>query len=119
MSENPSPRIGAINYGLLVPLLLNTLMVQTVVSITRVTTSYRAVELELPVIWIGVISAAFAIVPLGIAVWVGRFIDRGNDALAAWIGASVLVAGGVLVAQSSDAMACFSAPRFWASGSCS
>jgi predicted MFS family arabinose efflux permease len=91
MSENPASRAGGINYRLLIPLLLNTLTVQTVVSITRVTTSYRAVELELPLIWIGVISAAFAILPLGMAVWVGRFIDRGNDALAAWIGASLLV----------------------------
>jgi len=84
-------RSGPINLVLYVPLLLNTMAVQTVVSITRVTTSYRAVELELPLIWIGVISAAFAILPLGMAVWVGRFIDRGNDALAAWIGASLLV----------------------------
>jgi predicted MFS family arabinose efflux permease len=74
-----------------VPLLLNTLAVQAVISITRVTTSYRAVELGLPVLWIGIISAAFAILPLGLAVWVGRFIDRGHDARAAWIGASLLL----------------------------
>lgn len=84
-------RSGPIDLTLYVPLLLNTAAVQTFVSITRVTTSYRAVELELPMIWIGIISAAFAILPLGMAVWVGRFIDRGNDALAAWIGASLLV----------------------------
>jgi predicted MFS family arabinose efflux permease len=84
-------RSGPIDLTLYVPLLLNTAAVQTLVSITRVTTSYRAVELELPLIWIGIISAAFAILPLGMAVWVGRFIDRGNDALAAWIGASLLV----------------------------
>ena len=84
-------RSGPIDLTLYVPLLLNTAAVQTFVSITRVTTSYRAVELELPLIWIGIISAAFAILPLGMAVWVGRFIDRGNDALAAWIGASLLV----------------------------
>jgi predicted MFS family arabinose efflux permease len=83
-------RSGQINFALYVPLLLNTLAVQVVISITRVTTSYRAIELGLPVLWIGIISAAFAILPLGLAVWVGRFIDRGNDALAAWIGASLL-----------------------------
>jgi predicted MFS family arabinose efflux permease len=85
-------RSGPVDYTLFVPLLLNTMAVQTVVSITRVTTSYRAVELDLPVVWIGIISAAFAILPLGMAVWVGRFIDRGHDALAAWIGAALLVA---------------------------
>ena len=85
-------RSGQINFTLFVPLLLNTLAVQAAVSITRVTTSYRAVELDLPVVWIGIISAAFAILPLGMAVWVGRFIDRGHDALAAWIGAALLAA---------------------------
>jgi predicted MFS family arabinose efflux permease len=83
-------RSGPIDFTLFAPLLANTLAVQAVISITRVTTSYRAVELGLPVIWIGVISAAFAILPLGLAVWVGRFIDRGHDAHAAWIGASLL-----------------------------
>lgn len=64
---------GQINLVLYIPLLLNTVAVQTVISVTRVTTSYRAVELGLPVVWIGVISAAFAILPLGVAVWLGRF----------------------------------------------
>ena len=85
-------RSGQFNFALYIPLLLNTLAVQAAVSITRVTTSYRAVELDLPVVWIGIISAAFAILPLGMAVWVGRFIDRGHDALAAWIGAALLAA---------------------------
>jgi MFS family permease len=87
-----SARSGQINLALFVPLLLNTLAVQVLISITRVTTSYRAVELDLPVIWIGIISASFAILPLGLAVPVGRFIDRGHDAFAAWIGASLLLA---------------------------
>ncbi|MPZ58761.1 MAG: MFS transporter [Rhizobiales bacterium] len=85
-------RSGQFNLALYVPLLLNTIAVQAVISITRVTTSYRAVELDLPVVWIGIISAAFAILPLGLAVWVGRFLDRGHDARACWIGASLLVA---------------------------
>jgi predicted MFS family arabinose efflux permease len=84
-------RSGHVNLVLFLPLLLNTLAVQVVISITRVTTSYRAVELDLPVLWIGIISASFAILPLGLAVWVGRFTDRGYDALAAWIGASLLL----------------------------
>ena len=83
-------RSGQFNLALYLPLLANTLAVQAVVSVTRVTTSYRAVELGLPVIWIGIISAAFAILPLGLAVWVGRYIDRGHDARAAWIGATLL-----------------------------
>ena len=67
-----SARSGQVNLALFVPLLLNTLAVQVLISITRVTTSYRAVELDLPVLWIGVISASFAILPLGLAVPVGH-----------------------------------------------
>jgi predicted MFS family arabinose efflux permease len=43
------------------------------------------------VVWLGVISAAYAIIPLMLAVWVGRFVDRGHDALATWIGGVLLV----------------------------
>jgi MFS family permease len=62
-----------------------------VVSIVRVTTSYRAVELGLSVVWLGVISAAIAVLPMLLAVTVGRYIDRGNLTQTARIGA-VLIA---------------------------
>ena len=81
------------DYGLLVPLLLNSLVGQTVISIVRITTTYRAVELGLSVVALGVITAAFALLPIFIAVWVGRFTDRGHDALAAWIGGGLISAG--------------------------
>jgi predicted MFS family arabinose efflux permease len=84
-------RSGNFDLTLMVPLLLNTAAVQVVISITRVTTSYRAIELDLPVVWLGIISAAYSIIPLALAVWVGRFIDRGHDALATWIGGALLV----------------------------
>jgi len=79
------------DYRLLVPLMLNVAIIQAVYAIVRVTTSYRAIELELPVVWLGIISATFAILPIIFAVQVGRFLDRGKDAQAAWIGASLLV----------------------------
>src|SRR5260370_28530968 len=73
-------RRSDINYRLLIPLLFSAAAVQVVVAIVRVTTSYRVVELDLPVIWLGIISAAYAILPAFIALWLGRFIDRGPDA---------------------------------------
>lgn len=79
------------DYRLLVPLMLNVTIIQAVYAIVRVTTSYRAIELQLPVIWLGIISATFAILPIIFAVQVGRFLDRGKDAQAVWIGASLLV----------------------------
>ncbi|HJY19254.1 MAG TPA: hypothetical protein VJ353_16590, partial [Xanthobacteraceae bacterium] len=84
-------RTGDVNYRLLVPLLLNVAIIQAVYAIVRVTTSYRAIELNLPVVWLGIISATFAILPIIFAVQVGRFLDRGKDAQAAWLGASLLV----------------------------
>jgi predicted MFS family arabinose efflux permease len=80
-----------IDFSVLVPLLLYSTLIQTIYAIVRVTTSYRAIELDLPVIWLGVISATFAIAPTLLAVWVGRFLDRGHDARAAWIGSGILI----------------------------
>jgi len=80
------------DYRLLVPLLLHSVIIQAVYAIVRVTTSYRAIELNLPVIWLGIISAAFALLPIFLAVWVGRFMDRGNDAQASWLGSGLLAA---------------------------
>ncbi len=76
---------------LLIPLLGNTMAVQVAILVVRVTASYRVVELGLPPIWLGVISCSFALVPIGLAVWVGRFNDRGNDARANWIGSGLQI----------------------------
>jgi len=84
-------RSSDIDYRLLVPLLLNSTIVQAVYAIERVTTSYRVIELDLPVIWLGIIASAFAILPIFLGVWVGRFLDRGNDAQATWFGCGLLV----------------------------
>src|SRR3954454_12611895 len=80
-----------IDYRLVVTVMFTALTEQTVVSILRVTTSYRAVELGLSVVWLGVITAIYAILPIIFAVQIGRFIDRGNDAKTAWIGGGLLV----------------------------
>lgn len=81
---------GQIDYRLLVPVLINALLIHAVIAIIRVTTSYRAVELDLSIIWLGVISATYAVFPIFLAVWVGRFIDRGNDAVTVWIGSALI-----------------------------
>jgi MFS family permease len=84
-------RASDIDYRLLVPLVVHSAVIQTIYAIVRVTTSYRAIELNLPVVWLGVITATFAILPMLLAVWLGRFLDRGHDAEAAWIGSGVFV----------------------------
>ena len=67
------------NYRFVVPLLMTALLEQVTTSLVRVTTSYRVLELGLSEVWLGIITAAFAILPMVLAVTVGRFIDRGNE----------------------------------------
>ena len=94
-----------------IPLLLTAIFEQTVTSTLRVTTSYRAVELGLSVVWLGIITAFFAILPMLFAVRVGRFIDRGNDARTAAIGSCLMMgaAGGFVLSQSLPALLIFTA----------
>jgi predicted MFS family arabinose efflux permease len=86
-------RNSDIDYRLLVPLLVSTALVQMCTALIRVTTSYRAIELDLSIVWLGVIAAAFALFPILVAVRVVRFIDRGHDAHTAWIGAAGFLLG--------------------------
>lgn len=82
-------RNSDVDNRLLIPLLISTLLVQMVTSMVRVTTSYRAIELDLSIVWLGLIAATFAICPILIAVRVGRQIDRGYDAQTTWLGAGI------------------------------
>jgi predicted MFS family arabinose efflux permease len=93
MTEEPSARVAPpsdIDYRLLVPFLVHVTLTQTLILIIRITTSYRAIELGLPVIWLGIIATGFAIIPVFTALQVGRWIDRGNDARATQLGAALV-----------------------------
>jgi MFS family permease len=78
-----------IDYRLLIPFLSHVVLTQTLILIVRITTSYRAIELGLPVLWLGIIATGFAIIPAFTALQVGRWIDRGNDARAVWLGSAL------------------------------
>lgn len=88
--SSPGTADPRFDYRLHIAVLVFSVLVQTVAALIRVGTSYRVLELGLPVIWLGVIFSSFALLPVIIAIHVGRFIDRGNDALAAWIGSAVV-----------------------------
>src|SRR5215813_9937706 len=93
MIEEPSARVAPesdIDYRLLIPFLAHVMLIQTLILIVRITTSYRAIELGLPVVWLGIIATGFAIIPVFTALRVGRWIDRGNDARAAWLGSALV-----------------------------
>ena len=92
MTQEPStsPQRSDIDYRLLIPFLAHVTLTQTLILIIRITTSYRALELGLPVVWLGIIATGFAIIPAFTALRVGRWIDRGNDAAANRIGSSLV-----------------------------
>src|SRR5258707_13600943 len=93
MIEEPSARVAPesdIDYRLLIPFLAHVMLVQEVILLGRITASYRAIELGLPVVWLGIIATGFAIIPVFTALRVGRWIDRGNDARAAWLGSALV-----------------------------
>jgi hypothetical protein len=89
--DRAGPAAMAMHFRLLFAILSTAFIEQTVVSIIRVTTSYRAVELGLSVVWLGTITAVYALLPIIVGVQVGRFIDRGHEALTTWIATGLLV----------------------------
>jgi MFS family permease len=86
-----APAANDLNWPLFAGLISHTVTVNAVVALARVTTSYRAIELDLSIVWLGIIASGFSLVPVFLAVTVGRFIDRGYDALSAWIGATLML----------------------------
>ena len=84
----PAPDI---DWTVLAPLIAHVVLTHAVVAVVRVTVSYRTIELGLPPAWLGVISAGFAVLPIFLALRIGRYIDRGHDAQAAWIGSALMM----------------------------
>ncbi len=81
-----------IKYRLLIPFLLHSALFQIVTSLTRVTVSYRAIELDLPITWYGAISSGYALLPIFVALPLGRWIDTGRDSQAIWAGSALTLA---------------------------
>jgi len=72
------------------------------IPLVRVGTSYRAIELDIPVIWIGVIGASFAMLPVAFAIPIGKMMDRGHDSRAAQVGALLSLAGSMILWLAPD-----------------
>ena len=79
---------------LLLVLLLHSALTQVVTFVLRPTTAYRAIELDVPAAWLGVLTASFAVVPLVLAVPSGQATDRFGEQ-------RVMLAGSVLVVASA------------------
>jgi MFS family permease len=90
MTQEPSGRSEDIDFRLLAAFLSHVVLMQSLILVLRITTSYRALELGLPLVWLGIIATGFAIIPAFTALQVGRWIDRGNDARAIWLGSALV-----------------------------
>jgi MFS family permease len=62
----------------IVPMLLVACLMQIVIPLARVATTYRALDLGLDAAYIGLLSAAFALLPVLLSVAIGRFNDEGR-----------------------------------------
>lgn len=85
-------------------LLLQSALTQVVTFVLRPTTSYRAIELEVPAAWLGALTASFAVVPLLLAVPTGQVTDRFGERRVMLVG-SVMIAlsGAVFVTERGGA----------------
>lgn len=85
-------------------LLAHALLLQLATFVVRPAAAYRALELGVQPALLGLIAASFAIVPLLVAVLVGRATDAGRDPEVLCAGAVLLVAAGVGLLLSADSL---------------
>lgn len=81
----------SINWALLLPLLACGALVQVTVPLARIYTSYAAIEMQLPAASLGLLSSAFALLPVLLAISIGRYNDRRGEALASVLGAAMVL----------------------------
>src|SRR5258705_22931 len=101
-NESHSTSLPDIDWTVLAPLIAHVVFTHTTIGVVRVTVSYRTIELGLPPVWLGLIAAGFAVLPIFLALQIGRYIDRGHDAHAAWIGSALMLLASVALWAWSD-----------------
>ena len=92
-------------------LVAGALLTQTALNLVRPVTTYKLLSLDADSVTVGLVTAAYAVVPLVTAMWLGRMTDRVRDlrtmvvvgalVLALGAGALALAPGVVLVAVAS------------------
>ena len=74
-------------------LFAHAICLHTALFVTRPAISYRALDLGLAPAWIGALGATFALVPLVLALQVGRVVDRRGEQPPMLLGAGLVVLG--------------------------
>jgi MFS family permease len=95
-----SPRTSAARPGAWLWLLVAAaLLAQTALNLVRPVTTYKLLSLHVDPVMVGLVTAAYAVLPVVAALWLGRFTDR-VDRLATMVavGAVVLAGGAAALA---------------------
>ena len=98
MSDSSPTRAAARGRRLLFVLLLHSALTQVITFVLRPAATYRAIELDVPGAWLGVLGASFAVVPLVLAVPSGQATDRFGERRVMFAGAVLMALSGVLLA---------------------
>ncbi|MFG3701141.1 MFS transporter [Micromonospora sp. NPDC047620] len=86
-------------------LLAHTVVVQAVTFMLRPASAYRALDLDVPAAWLGVLGASFAVVPLVLAVPSGQAVDRFGERRIVLAGSGLLAAAGACFVLFADSVA--------------
>lgn len=81
---------AAIDWRLLGPVLIAACLLQVVVPLVRIATSYKVLAAGFSAGTIGLVSATFALLPMLLAVGIGRFVDAGGRGKAAVLGSLLI-----------------------------
>ncbi len=76
---------------------------QVTVTIIRPASAYRALELGVDLVWLGILAASFSLLPLLLVAVVGRFADGGHERAAVTLGSALMLVAalGILIWSSS------------------
>lgn len=85
-------------------ILFHALFLQLAAYVIRPTAAYKALELGVEPAYLGLIAASFAVVPLFIAVFIGRAADSGLENRLMAFGAVLMVSAGVGLLLRSDSL---------------
>jgi MFS family permease len=97
--------VSAPRRGRLALLLVVSALTQVVTYVVRPTATYRAIELDVPPGWLGVLAASFAIMPLVLALPSGALTDRCGERWVAVTGGLVLTSSTLVFLTAGDTVA--------------
>jgi len=80
----------------------HTLLFQAITFLARPTASYRAIELDVPAAWLGLLVASFAFVPLLVALPAGDLADRYGESRVMMAGVLVITGSMTLFVVAGD-----------------